>query len=98
MKGNTPNKRTPIQQAALAVVRSEMRLYDAMSSVPRIRVDRSNIHTLDSIVDLQHGTRSCAHGRALHDVCSECERNEDDCKAYRVAASQRIKDLLKQLE
>jgi hypothetical protein len=90
--------RTPIQRIALAVVRAEMRSYDTLSSTPRLRVDRSNIHTLDAIVDAHLcGTRSCAHGRALHDVCAECGRDEQDCKAYRVAATQRIKELLSQL-
>ncbi len=97
-----PQPRTPIQRAALAVVRAEMHLYDALGRTPRYRVEAAHINALDAIADERarcsaHGTRSCAHGRALHDVCAECERTDDDCKAYRVAATQRIKDLLKQL-
>jgi len=97
MSGDGKNTRTPIQRIALAVVRAEMRSYDSLAATPRLRVDRSSIHAIDTIVDLQHGTRSCAHGHALHDVCAECERTEQDCKAYRVAATQRIKELLSQL-
>jgi len=97
-----PQTRTPIQRAAVALVRSEMREYDALSRVSRYRVEPAHVHALDilaqeKLAHHEHGTRSCAHGRALHDVCAECERTEEDTKAYRVAASQRIKDLLKQL-
>jgi hypothetical protein len=89
--------RSPLQRAAIAIVRREMHSYDSLASTPRIRVDRSNIHTIDEVVDLTHGTRSCAHGRALHDVCAECERTDEDCKQYRIAAQMRIKSLLAQL-
>jgi hypothetical protein len=93
--------RSSIQRAALRIVRAEMHLYDNLASKPRLRVDRSNIHTYDAIVEQNaseaHGSRSCAHGRALHVPCAECERSEEDCQVYRVAASQRIKELLKLL-
>jgi hypothetical protein len=89
--------RTPIQRAAIAIVRREMHSYDLLSQTPRLRVDRSNIHTIDEVVDLTHGTRSCAHGRALHDVCVECERSEEDCKVYRNVAANRLSELLRQL-
>jgi len=94
VSSDKPAPRTAIQRAALNIVRSEMRLYDSLGATPRLRYERSV-----AIVDAHyaHGTRSCAHGRALTDTCGECCRNEDDCKAYRVAASQRIKDLLKTL-
>jgi len=97
VSSDKPTPRTAIQRAAIAVVRSDMRSYDALSATPRLRYERSVVHAIDAIVDTKYGTRSCAHGRALHDVCAECERTEEDTKAYRVAASQRIKDLLKQL-
>jgi hypothetical protein len=97
MSETHPTKRTPIQRAALRLVAREMREYDTLSRRARLVVDRSNIHAIDEVVDLTHGTRSCAHGRALHEPCGECERSEQDCKAYRVAAQQRIKDLLSQL-
>jgi hypothetical protein len=92
-----PSKRRAIQRVALNIVRREMRLYDALSATPRLRYERAVVHALDAIADAQHGTRSCAHDRALIDTCTECERTDEDCKAYRVAATQRIKDLLKQL-
>lgn len=95
MSSDKAQTRTPIQRAAVAVIRAEMRLYDGLSRSPRYRVEQP--HALDTIVDMKFGSRSCAHGRALTDVCFECERNDEDCKVYRVAASQRIKDLLKQL-
>ncbi len=102
MSSNKPSARSPIQRAAIALVRREMREYDSLGRVSRYRVERPIIDALDIIEQEklshhEHGTRSCAHGRALHDTCGECCRTEEDCKAYRVAASQRIKDLLKQL-
>jgi hypothetical protein len=91
--------KTPLQRRALEIVRSEMRLYDALSRPAKLRYEPAVSHYLDELAQdklahHEHGTRSCAHGRALHDVCTECQRNDEDCKAYRVAAMQRIKDLL----
>ena len=97
VSSDKPTPRTPIQRAALNIVRSEMRLYDSLGATPRLRYERAVVHTLDAIVDTKYGTRSCAHGRSLCDVCSECERSDEDCKPYRVAATQRIKDLLSKL-
>jgi hypothetical protein len=97
MSSNNANKRTPIQRLALSVVRAEMRLYDALSRSPRLVYERHVGRCIDELVSSQYGSRSCAHGRALHDVCAECERSEDDCKAYRVAAQMRIKELLAEL-
>jgi hypothetical protein len=103
MSKDKPSTRTLIQRVAVALVRREMAEYDALSRVSRYRVVRSESNdaidalTQEKLAHHEHGTRSCAHGRALHDVCAECERTDEDCKAYRVAASQRIKDLLKQL-
>jgi hypothetical protein len=92
-----PIQRTPIQRTALAIVRAEMRLYDSLSRSPRIVYERHVGRCIDELVSSQYGTRSCAHGRALHDVCAECGRTEQDCVAYRVAAQMRIKELLKDL-
>ncbi len=94
--------RSALERRAVDVVRGEMRSYDVLSRRAKLRFEAPTINTLDAIADERarcgaHGTRSCAHGRALHDTCGECCRSEEDCKAYRVAASQRIKDLLKQL-
>lgn len=91
-----------IRRVALNIVRREMREYDLLSQRSRIVFERPIVTALDAIAQEklshhEHGSRSCAHGRALHDVCSLCERTEKDCEAYRVAAQQRIKDLLKQL-
>ena len=97
MSSDKPTPRTAIQRAAIAVVRSDMRSYDALSATPRLRYERSVVHAIDAIVDTKYGTRSCAHGRALTDTCVECERSDEDCKPYRVAATQRIKDLLSKL-
>jgi hypothetical protein len=95
--------RSPIQRAAIALVRREMKEYDQLSCRSRLRVEPPRVSLLDAIAQEklshhEHGERSCAHGSALHEPCSLCERNEADCKAYRVAAMQRIKELLKQLE
>jgi len=94
--------RSALERRAIEVVRSEMRLYDQLSRRSKLRFEAPTMNTLDAIADERsrqgvHGTRSCAHGRALHEPCSECTRDENDCKAYRVAATQRLKDLLKQL-
>jgi hypothetical protein len=94
--------RTPIQRAAIALVRREMREYDSLSRRSRIVVEPPRVNLLDVIAQEklahhEHGTRSCAHGSALHEPCAMCERTEQDCQAYRVAATQRIKDLLSQL-
>lgn len=95
MSKDKPSKRTPIQRAALAVVRSEMHLYDHLSARPRYRVEPPCLRTSSIDDNIAHGR--CAHDHALHDVCSLCERNEEDCKLYRRAASVRLKALLKQL-
>lgn len=102
MSSNDKVVRTPIQRLALSIVRREMHEYDSLARTARYRVERTVVSALDALEQEklshhEHGTRSCAHGRALHTPCVECERSEDDCKAYRVAASQRIKELLKQL-
>ncbi len=102
MSQDKPSARSPIQRAAIALVRREMHEYDSLSRVSRYRVEQPRVNLVDAIAQEklahhEHGTRSCAHGRALHDTCAECGRDEQDCKAYRVAATQRIKDLLKQL-
>lgn len=94
--------RTQIQRAAIAIVRREMHLYDALARRPKLVYEAPTASALDVLMQEklshhEHGTRSCAHGRALHEPCVACERSEQDCKAYRVAASQRIKDLLSKL-
>jgi hypothetical protein len=93
-----PMSKTPLQRRAIEVVRREMHLYDHLSATPRLRVDAPTRRDEDITVgpDIQT-TRRCAHDVALHDTCSLCGRDSDDVKAYRVAAQQRIKDLLKQL-
>lgn len=95
MSRDKPTKPTAIQRRALAVVRAEMHLYDAMASTPRYRVEpplRSDVVG----PDLQ-STRRCAHDVALVDVCTLCCRDEEDCKAYRRSAVTRLKDLLKMI-
>jgi len=96
MSKEKASKRTLIQRAALAVVRSEMHLYDHLSSRPRYRVEPP-CRPFDASVDIQV-TMHCAHSVRLIDPCEKCERNEQDCVAYRRAASVRLKALLKQME
>ncbi len=96
------DSKTPLQRRALALVRAEMRLYDALSRQSRLRYEPQVASQLDAIAEEklrhhEHGTRSCGHGVALHTPCSMCCRTEEDCIVYRNAATQRIKDLLKQL-
>ncbi len=87
---------TSLQRCVLNIVRREMRTYDLLSQTPRLRYERSVVHSVDALVDIQQ-TRRCAHDRALVDPCPECERNEDDCVVYRRAVQSRIKELLKTL-
>jgi hypothetical protein len=89
------DKTNAIRRVALGIVRREMHEYDMLASTPRLRYEHPN--AIDTIVDMKFGSRSCAHGRALHTPCVECERSDEDCKVYIVAAQQRIKDLLAQL-
>ena len=102
MSSDATSKRTQIQRVALAIVRREMHEYDQLSRRSHFVIERHIVNALDIIEQEklshhEHGTRSCAHGHALHDTCGECCRTEEDTKAYRVAATQRLKDLLKQL-
>ena|ERR1700756_263776 len=98
---NDKYKRSPIQRRALAIVRSEMHLYDKLASRPRIVVEqpkrRDNVDKRSFDKDGCLKTRSCSHDIPLHEPCVDCCRSVEECKVYRDVAMLRIKELLAQL-
>lgn len=87
-----PNKQalTPLFKACRSIVAKEMRSYDLLSTPSRIRYERAIAAAPESLYPL----RSCAHGRALHTPCVDCQRTDEDCIAYMNVAVSRIKELL----
>ena len=98
---NRAPKRSLVQRRALAIVRSEMHLYDKLASRPRIVVEQPASHDDKDVRSYDKDgclkTRSCSHDIPLHEPCVDCARSAEECKVYRDVAMLRIKELLAQL-
>jgi hypothetical protein len=85
---------TPKEKAARYVIQCEMHQYDRLAEKPRIRVERAVVPDPNN----EDGSRKCAHGVWLHEVCDKCGRvSFEDLRPYIVARQQRVKELLNQI-
>jgi len=79
-----------IRQACKSLIAAELRQYDRLSVPARLKYERAlsrqDAETLNPM--------RCAHGVELVSPCTKCERDDDDCRPYRVAAQMHLKELL----
>jgi hypothetical protein len=85
------DKSSPYYRSVLRIVRRAMHEYDVLGEVSKIKWEPPTA----IIVEPKLPTRYCCHNIAFHEPCSKCGRNSEDCKAYIVAAQQRLRDLLR---
>lgn len=83
-----------IKQACRSLIRVELAQYDKLSQPARLRYERALSQYDHSVLS----PNKCAHGVELVNPCVKCERDDDDCRSYRVAAQFQLRELIKILE
>lgn len=61
------------QKAAIAIIRKQMHEYDCLADASKLRYIRHVI----AMYEPKQASRSCAHGRLLHEPCVACDRWDD---------------------
>ena len=85
-----------VEKMARRVIASEMRSYDSLSRVGKLRYEHAMAQPQATPLDL--GVYQCAHGQWLYHVCAKCGRGPDEAMVYVRAMRSRVEELLSILE
>jgi len=78
---------------AREIVRREMRSYDLLSQVAKLRYERKVVSAIDA--NALTPSFTCGHGVLLYEPCDKCTRTVEECEVYLREAQSRVKDLLR---